>query len=163
MNVAKKYFTLDEANRLLPAIRTELESLQEIKRQFEAKYAELQRMRERHGGSDSPSRGAAGGSGRAGSDGAGGIEGDAGEVGIGGDPFFVLECEIEFLQIEAKGLIQSIYHKGAELKDIEQGLIDFPALIDGEEVLLCWKQGEERIEYYHGLHDGYSGRKRIEG
>jgi hypothetical protein len=52
--------------------------------------------------------------------------------------------------------------KGIELKDIDIGLVDFPTLIQGHEVLLCWRQGEERINYYHSRQDGFSGRKWIE-
>jgi hypothetical protein len=63
--------------------------------------------------------------------------------------------------MEAKTLVGSLQLKGAELKDIDMGLVDFPAWIDGEEVLLCWKMGEERVGYYHGLNDGYRGRKPI--
>lgn len=77
------------------------------------------------------------------------------------DPFFVMEAELEFLQIEARGLIQNFQLTGIELKDIDTGLVDFPALMEGQEVLLCWKQGEDRIRYYHGKQDGFAGRKPI--
>lgn len=49
--------------------------------------------------------------------------------------------------------------RGIMLKDIERGLVDFPAIRDGEEVLLCWELSEERVEYYHDLESGYQGRK----
>lgn len=75
---------------------------------------------------------------------------------------FDLECQLEFLNIQAKMHINNIHSKGVQLKDIENGLIDFPAFIEGEEVLLCWRQGEEDIEYYHGLQDGFMGRKKID-
>jgi hypothetical protein len=41
------------------------------------------------------------------------------------------------------------------------GLVDFPAMIDGEEVLLCWRSDEPEVLYYHGLEDGFAGRKKI--
>jgi hypothetical protein len=41
------------------------------------------------------------------------------------------------------------------------GLVDFPAIINGEEVYLCWKTDEEKIIYYHRIHEGFSGRKLI--
>lgn len=75
---------------------------------------------------------------------------------------FELECKLEFLEMEAQLHVNNIHNQGVQLKDIDHGLIDFPALIDGEEVLLCWKQGEDDIEYYHGLHDGFMGRKKID-
>lgn len=77
------------------------------------------------------------------------------------DEVFRMEASMEFLQMEAKTLAESIRLKGAELKDIDSGLVDFPARIHGEEVLLCWKLGEERIAYYHRLEDGFRGRKPL--
>ncbi|TAM80393.1 MAG: DUF2203 family protein [Acidobacteria bacterium] len=59
--------------------------------------------------------------------------------------------------------ISRIQETGCLVKDIDQGLIDFPSIIEGQEALLCWKQGESRIEYWHGLEDGFAGRKRLEG
>lgn len=50
---------------------------------------------------------------------------------------------------------------GIDLKDIHKGLIDFPALLDGKEVCLCWKLGETGIAYWHTHEDGYSGRKPL--
>ena len=43
------------------------------------------------------------------------------------------------------------------------GLVDFPALIDGEQVFLCWRSDEPALVWYHGIEDGYRGRKRLPG
>jgi hypothetical protein len=48
---------------------------------------------------------------------------------------------------------------GCELKDPETGLIDFLGLRDGREIYLCWRLGEERINYWHDLHTGFAGRQ----
>jgi len=48
-----------------------------------------------------------------------------------------------------------------QVKDIERGLIDFPAIIGGREVFLCWEQDEEDIEFWHELDAGYAGRERL--
>jgi hypothetical protein len=48
------------------------------------------------------------------------------------------------------------------IKDIERGLVDFPAIIGGREVFLCWEKDEETIEHWHDLDAGYAGRERIE-
>lgn len=77
------------------------------------------------------------------------------------DPYFRMECELEFLQIEVKMHSEYIYEKGAELKDIEHGLVDFPAMLDGREVLLCWKHGEESISHYHERYEGFQFRKPL--
>jgi hypothetical protein len=50
---------------------------------------------------------------------------------------------------------------GAIVKDLELGLIDFPSLRDGEEVLLCWRLGEDEIHFWHPVDEGFSGRRPI--
>jgi hypothetical protein len=50
---------------------------------------------------------------------------------------------------------------GCELKDYHVGLVDFPARLDGREVCLCWKLGEESIETWHETHSGFAGRQPI--
>lgn len=55
-----------------------------------------------------------------------------------------------------------ISETGCIVKDLEAGLIDFLSLRGDEQVYLCWKLGEDRIEYWHGRHEGFAGRKRID-
>jgi hypothetical protein len=47
------------------------------------------------------------------------------------------------------------------IKDLERGLLDFPALIGGKEVFLCWEADEETVEFWHDLETGYGGRERL--
>jgi len=47
------------------------------------------------------------------------------------------------------------------IKDLERGLIDFPAIMGGKEVFLCWESDEEDIEFWHDLETGYGGRERL--
>lgn len=47
------------------------------------------------------------------------------------------------------------------IKDVERGLVDFPAIIGGREVFLCWEQGEEDVEFWHDLDAGYGGREHL--
>ncbi len=47
------------------------------------------------------------------------------------------------------------------VKDLERGLIDFPAILGGREVFLCWEKGEDDIEFWHDLDAGYAGRERL--
>jgi hypothetical protein len=47
------------------------------------------------------------------------------------------------------------------IKDLERGLIDFPAIMGGKEVFLCWEQDEEDIEFWHDLDTGFGGRERL--
>ena len=48
-----------------------------------------------------------------------------------------------------------------QVKDVDRGLLDFPAIIGGKEVFLCWEQDEEDIEFWHELDAGYAGRERL--
>jgi hypothetical protein len=48
-----------------------------------------------------------------------------------------------------------------QVKDLQRGLVDFPAILEGREVFLCWEQDEEDIEFWHDLDTGYSGRERL--
>ena len=58
-------------------------------------------------------------------------------------------------------LIHGIQDAGALIKDINLGLLDFPALRNGREVYLCWKYGEGDIEFWHEVEDGFAGRQSI--
>ena len=51
---------------------------------------------------------------------------------------------------------------GCVVKDLDMGLIDFPTLFRGEEVYLCWKLGEDKIAFWHGVDEGFRGRKAID-
>jgi hypothetical protein len=50
---------------------------------------------------------------------------------------------------------------GVQLKDPHTGLVDFPAWMDGHEVYLCWRLGEDKVDYWHELETGFAGRKRL--
>ena len=58
--------------------------------------------------------------------------------------------------------VNEIHETGCVVKDLDEGLVDFPSLRDGQEVYLCWKLGEEHIGYWHGLTEGFAGRKPLE-
>ena len=64
---------------------------------------------------------------------------------------------------ETKGSLAEIEEIGVQLKDLEQGLLDFPCVVDGKTVLLCWKLGEKEIGYWHSPDDGFAGRKPLDG
>ena len=74
--------------------------------------------------------------------------------GVAGSDWFrhqeTLKTEVEYLA-----------ERGILLRDPDTGLIDFPAERDGEQVFLCWRLGEGDVEFYHGVHSGFSGRKPL--
>jgi len=71
------------------------------------------------------------------------------------------QTELEFLVRVINDGLDAIEEMGGQPKDLDSGLVDFPAEIDGEEVMLCWKFGEKSIRFYHGLREGFSGRKPL--
>ena len=58
--------------------------------------------------------------------------------------------------------LERIQSTGCVVKDIEVGLLDFPARMNGEDVYLCWRLGEDRIRFYHRQDEGFAGRKPID-
>jgi hypothetical protein len=69
--------------------------------------------------------------------------------------------EVERAAEEVARCIGAIQELGALVKDLELGLVDFPSVRDGEEVLLCWRLGEEEIAFWHGHDEGYAERKPL--
>jgi len=63
---------------------------------------------------------------------------------------------------EMSSLVEKVQEMGCELKDIDQGLIDFRAEREGREVYLCWKLGEPDIRWWHDLESGFAGRQPLE-
>lgn len=61
-----------------------------------------------------------------------------------------------------QGVLRRFREREIQVKDLDRGLIDFPAFVGGKEVFLCWQRGEEDIEYWHDLETGYAGRAPLE-
>lgn len=124
----KKYFTVEEANRLIPQVRAMIERLQRGQR----------RLLRHRPTSEAVAQKAAGNGG-------------------GSDAGAYLS---DYSQTFGRGLAQ-LQAMGVLLKDVERGLIDFPHWRQGREVYLCWKYGEERIDYWHETDSGYTGRQPL--
>lgn len=136
----KKYFTREEADALLPVIQEELKNIHVLKQDFDQKYRQREKMRmslQRSGQSGA-------------------------NESRNHNTVFRLEARLDFIEIEMNTHIENIHRNGALLKSMETGLIDFPAIFDGEEVFLCWKWGESCVQYYHTTNQGFADRKKIE-
>jgi hypothetical protein len=134
--MSEKYFTLREAQELLPFIGPHLEQAREQKKNMDRLDEELSRA-------------------------------SAEIMVLGGSlppRMRLAQTRLERDQFagELKASVSEIVRTGCLIKDLEVGLVDFPALLRGEEVYLCWKLGEERIEYWHGIDEGFAGRKLID-
>jgi hypothetical protein len=86
-------------------------------------------------------------------------------AGNGGDlPPTEVRAAADDVLREAEALaecVRLIDEAGVQVKDLDEGLLDFPARRDGEEVLLCWRVGEPEVAYWHGLDEGFAGRKPL--
>lgn len=71
--------------------------------------------------------------------------------------------ELERLRIKMQDLFNELEELGCSYKDwsFDKGLVDFPSVINGEEVLLCWRSDEDELLYYHDYASGFGGRQRI--
>jgi hypothetical protein len=72
-----------------------------------------------------------------------------------------LQATIDEEAAEIVRCVAELQELGLLVKDLDEGLVDFPALHDGEEVLLCWRLGEEEVAFWHSLEDGFAGRKPL--
>lgn len=76
--------------------------------------------------------------------------------------FIQLRGRQDALAERLKETIEEIQDYGCQIKDLDVGLLDFPTLFHGAEVLLCWKLGEPTIAFWHGVDEGFRGRKQID-
>ena len=58
-------------------------------------------------------------------------------------------------------VLLEFHRREIQVKDMDRGLLDFPAIIGGKEVFLCWEEDEEDVEFWHELDAGYAGRERL--
>lgn len=134
--MADRYFTLDEANALLPTLRPILQKIAEKHRELRAKREALAVFRHRAAGNGHH---------------------------LASADFLALRKEAEFIGEELQAEIQKVQALGCLLKDLDLLLVDFPALRAGREVLLCWKADEDEVAFWHGIEEGFAGRKPLEG
>ncbi len=67
----------------------------------------------------------------------------------------------ETAKVDLSAEVQTVQALGCELKDMQQGLVDFPGLMEGHLAYLCWQRGEPHVEFWHALEAGFSGRKPL--
>jgi hypothetical protein len=131
-----KTFTLNEAQTILPLVESLLCKAQESGRkaaQFEAEMQELSHRIFLSGGMHV-------------------------DVAAASKRRAMREKSLE----DAKDTLAEIDEIGVQIKDLEGGLLDFPCMLDGEAVLLCWKQGESEIGFWHTMEGGFAGRRPID-
>ena len=93
----------------------------------------------------------------------------AGAAGQPPEPNPEIDSETQTLRMRMQGLVDQMQAaalqldgSGIQLRDIATGLVDFPALVAGRPVWLCWRLGEERIDWWHETSEGFDSRRRLE-
>ena len=134
--MSDRTFTLDEAQSLLPVLESLLRTAINSKKLIEETDAQLQALHHR--------------------------------IFLNGGTFLDIvplarrKAERAKAEQRAKDAVAEIDSIGVQVKDLDIGLLDFPCQVDGQIVLLCWKLGEKAITYWHGVQEGFAGRKPID-
>lgn len=129
-----RHFTPEEANAALPQVRPLVEQLVATRREHAAaleRQEELERKIRGNGGGIPPAELAS------------------------------ATAEVDGVARRLARLVDQITGHGAQVKDLDSGLVDFPALHHGETVLLCWQLGEDEIGWWHTVEEGFAGRRPL--
>ncbi len=133
----RRYFTVDEANALLPALESAFGRILRLRVQLRAAGTELEKLGESTD-HDSLRR----------------TDGTPEAIAARGKALAMLETLTEELN--------TLHELGVQVKDLDTGLCDFVARREGRDVLLCWRLGEKHIGYWHELTTGFAGRHPID-
>lgn len=131
-----RFFTLPEAEKLLPKVESAIRDAISFKTEYQKAEAEWQSFARRIIM-------------------LGGVQVNHTQLGD-------LKQRRESNALRLKEALENIHELGCLVKDLDIGLIDFPTLFHGEEVYLCWKLGESGIRFWHGVQEGFQGRKPID-
>ncbi len=132
--MADRYFTPAEANELLPTVRPLVEQMVAHRRALAVATVRHARIATK-------------------------IAGNGG--GVRPHEVDDLQAAIDEEAAEIVRCVAELQELGVLVKDLDEGLVDFPALRGSEEVLLCWRLGEDEVGFWHSLEDGFAGRKPL--
>ena len=133
----RKYFTVEEANRTLPLVSAIVRDIVDLYNDVHERRERLARVRHRPGSSQSD------------------------ESTPYNEELEQIEREFDKDIARLKSFTDELLRLGVELKDPVSGLIDYYSKMDGRDVYLCWKLGEEEVAYWHELDAGFSGRQSL--
>ncbi len=128
-----RHFTVDEANGTLPTLRPVLEDLQRLHRELRAALGAVAEFSQRAAGNGH------------------------GE-GYEGLP---LEHDLRRLRQDIGERLEFVQALGVHVKDLDEGIVDFPTRMFGRDVYLCWHLGEQQVAHWHDIEAGYAGRQRL--
>lgn len=134
-NTIKKFYTPAEANAALPLVRVIVRDITELAAQLRDRHQRLTHLTE---GPEHPASSSA----------------HAEELAL-------VQEELRRDQERMQEYVEELRQLNIELKDFFMGLVDFPAMLHGREVYLCWRQGEAEVAHWHELDAGFAGRQRL--
>ena len=136
--MGKRYFTVDEANRLVPRLQAAFGRVMQLRAQLKAVYRRLDARKLAPTDESFP-------------------------VEIPGAPPEVVRDRATFkaLALALREELAAVHETGCVIKDVEIGLVDWFAEQDGREILLCWRCGEKEVGFWHDLEAGYAGRRPV--
>jgi hypothetical protein len=150
-----RFFDLDEANATLPEVRTILESLRDERAELiRLRDLVVERQAPEEAPTEAPTEANVGGTGRA-------AEPAEREGGTSDPEIRVLRLRMQGVIDQMQAGVARIDELGITLREIETGLIDFPALASGRQIWLCWRLGEDDIEWWHELTEGFGNRHAL--
>ncbi len=129
----RRLFTLEEARALLPRVREIARELRERKREYNRHHEALAILSSRAGTAAGHLR----------------------------EPLARHQEAVDRLAADLHALVAEVSALGVEIKGVEEGLIDFPAVRDGRVAYLCWKLDEPDIAFWHDLETGFRGRRPL--
>lgn len=130
----ERYFTPEEANAALEQVRPLAERMVELRRELIEAQAREEKLAAK-------------------------VAGNGGGIDLSAAAEAAAETE-RALRTLAES-VDRIVELGVQVKDLDVGLLDFPSLREGKEVLLCWRLGEERVAWWHRPEDGFAGRQPL--
>jgi hypothetical protein len=127
----KKYFTAEEANRMLPLVRAIVQDIVVLYESLRERHGQLQELNEETVPLARREE----------------LEG--------------LRDQFDEDEERLRDYVEELRRLGVEFKGFDLGLVDFPCWRDGREVYLCWKLGEAAVEHWHEVADGFTGRQKV--
>lgn len=127
-----KYFSLQQADRILPEVEPVLLSLRDLQTRALQTKERVDLLWQRL---------------------------EAGERVL--DEIASVQSRLDADVVEMRSLVERLETLGVILRDVGMGLIDFPAIVVETEFYLCWRLGEDSIQFWHGMDEGFGGRKPL--
>lgn len=132
-----KQFTVASANRTLPLVKAIVADIVELYKDVRDRELRLQDLRRNHKRRNKAS------------------------TDMYTEEVEQIQADLEKDMERLKGFVGELEQLGVEFKDYDQGLVDFPTTINGREAFLCWKLGEDSVEFWHTVDSGFQGRERL--